>query len=339
MIQIAPHVTAFFQERLTLERQASLHTCDSYAYAFQLLLKYAGERLKTAPSRLTLEQIDAHLVVDFLNHLETARSNGASTRNVRLAAIKSFMHFMEYRVPSALEQIRRILAIPMKKHDTRLVRHLSTEEIQALMDAPSPTNWTGIRDRAMLHLCFAAGLRVSELTGIRLEDLSLNPQASLLVHGKGRRERCLPLWKETAVALRAWLAVRGTVAAPELFVNAQRQAMTRSGFEYILEKYVRVARGRCPSMAAKRVSPHVLRHSCALTILEATKDLRKVSLWLGHAHMQTTEIYTRADPSIKREALDAVTPPKLKSGRFHASDKLIASLTTPSFMRRERRSK
>src|ERR1051326_6703903 len=266
MTQIAPHVTAFFQERLTLERRASLHTCDSYAYAFQLLLKYAGERLKTAPSRLTLEQIDAPLVVDFLNHLEAARLDGASCGNVPLAAIKSFMHFMEYRVPSALEQIRRILAIPMKKTDTRLVRHLSTEEIQALMDAPSPTNWTGIRDRAMLHLCFAGGLRVSELTGIRLEDLSLHPQASILIHGKGRRERCLPLWKQTASALRAWLAVRGTVPIPELFINARREAMTRSGFEYILEKYVNVAKKDCPSLETKRVSPHVLRHSCGLAI-------------------------------------------------------------------------
>src|SRR6266404_2120315 len=266
MTAIAPHVTAFFHERLTLERRVSLHTCDSYAYAFQLLLNYASQRLKVAPSRLELEQIDAPLVVSFLNHLETTRSNGASSRNVRLAAIKSFMHFMEYRAPSVLEQIRRILAIPMKKTDTHLVRHLSTEEVQALLDAPKPTDWAGIRDRAMLHLCFAAGLRVSELTSLRLEDLSLHPHASILVHGKGRRERCLPLWKQTAAALRPWLAVRGAVLAPELFVNARREPMTRSGFEYILEKYVHAASKRCPSITTKRISPHVLRHSCALTV-------------------------------------------------------------------------
>ena len=335
MTAIAPHVTAFFQERLTMERRASIHTCDSYAYAFKLLLGYASKRLKVAPSRLELEQIDAPLVVAFLNDLETTRSNGASSRNVRLAAIKSFMHFMECRVPSALEQIRRILAIPLKKTDTRLVRHLSSKEIQVLLDAPNPVDWSGIRDRAMLHICFAAGLRVSELTGLRLEDLSLHPHASILVHGKGRKERCLPLWKQTVVALRAWLAVRGTVPAPELFVNARREPMTRSGFEYILKKHVNAARKSCPSMTAKRISPHVLRHSCALSILEATKDLRKVSLWLGHANMQTTEIYTRTDPSIKLEALDAATSPKLRSGRFRASDKLIAFLTSPTFMRRQ----
>jgi site-specific recombinase XerD len=190
-----------------------------------------------------------------------------------------------------------------------------------------------------LHLTFAAGLRVSELVSLRLEDLTLHPQASILVHGKGRKERCLPLWKQTAAALRAWLAVREAGPAPELFVNARREPMTRAGFEYILEKHVRRAIQSCPSLATKRISPHVLRHSCALNVLEATKDLRKVSLWLGHANMQTTEMYTRADPSIKLEALNAVTAPKLRSGRFRASDKLIASLTSRSFMRREDRSK
>lgn len=333
MTAIASHVSAFFQERLALERRVSLNTCDSYAYAFKLLLEYASKRLKTAPSKLQLEQIDAPLVVGFLTHLESVRSNGASSRNVRLAAIKSFMRFMQYRVPSALEQIQRIMAIPTKKSDSRLVRHLSSEEIQALLDAPQPIDWAGIRDRAMLHLCFAAGLRVSELTGLRLDDLTLHPHASVLVRGKGRRERCLPLWKQTASALRAWLAIRGNVLASEIFVNARRQPMSRAGFEYVLEKHVHAASKRCPSLASKRISPHVLRHSCALTMLQATKDLRKVSLWLGHANMQTTEIYTRADPSIKLEALDAITAPSLRSGRFRASDKLIASLKPRSFMR------
>ena len=338
MTLLAPHLTAFFQERLAVERRASLNTCDSYAYAFKLLLNFASKRLKIAPCRIGFEQVDAPLVVAFLNDLESKRSNGASSRNVRLAAIRSFMRFMQYRLPSALEQIQRVLAIPMKKTDTRLVRHLNTEEIQALLDAPKPTDWSGIRDRAMLHLCFAAGLRVSELTGLRLEDLALQPHASILVRGKGRRERSLPLWKQTVTALRAWLAVRGALAVPELFVNARREPLTRAGFEYILEKHLDAATKRCPSLTKKRISPHVLRHSCALTVLEATKDLRKVSLWLGHANMQTTEIYTRVDPSIKLEALEAVTAPKLRSGRFRASDKLIALLTTRSFMRREKRS-
>ncbi len=333
MTPIAPHVTAFFQQRLPVERRVSSHTSDSYAYAFRLLLAYASEHLKVSPSQLHLEQIDAPLVVGFLNHLETARGNGPSSRNVRLAAIKSFMHFLEFREPSAIEQIRRVLAIPPKKADTRLVRHLTVEEMQAILNAPEPTGWDGLRDRAMLHLCFAGGLRVSELVGVRLANVTLQPHASIVVQGKGRRERCLPLWKITAAALRAWLAVRGTGLAPELFLNARGQPMTRSGFEYILDKHVQIAAKACPSLSTKRVSPHVLRHTCALTVLQATKDLRKVSLWLGHAHMQTTEMYTRADPSVKLEALEAMIAPKLRSGRFKATDKLIASLMSRSVIR------
>lgn len=335
MTAIAPHITAFFEQRLPIERRASEHTRDSYAYAFKLLLTYASRRRKVAPSQLALEQIDAPLVVDFLNDLETTRRNGPSSRNARLAAIKSFMHFMEYRVPSALEQIRRILAIPLKKAESRLVRHLTMEEVQAILDAPDPTAWKGIRDRAMLHVCYTGGLRVSELIGLCLDDLTFQPQGNVLIHGKGRRERCLPLWKTTATALRAWLVVRGSVRVPELFVNARGEGLTRSGVEYLLDKYVGTAKQKCPSLATKRVSPHVLRHTCALTILQATKDLRKVSLWLGHAHMQTTEIYTRADPSVKLEVLESVMPPHLRSGRFKATDKLIASLTLRSVMRSE----
>jgi len=335
MTPIAPHMEAFLRQRLPVERGASINTCDSYAYAFRLLMEYASECLKVRPSELQLEQLDAPLILNFLKYLETTRRNGQNSRNTRLAAIKSFMHFMEYRVPSALEQIRRVLAIPAKKTDARLVRHLSIEELQSILDAPSPSEPDGIRDRAMLHLCFAAALRVSELVGLRLNDVTLQPQASVLIHGKGRRQRCLPLWKETTVALRAWLALRPTASAPELFLNARGQAMTRAGFEYILHKHVRVATKRCASLAAKRVSPHVLRHTAALVTLQATKDLRKVSLWLGHATMQTTEIYTRVDPSVKLEVLESIVAPKLRSGRFKATDKLIASLKPQTFMRRQ----
>jgi len=336
MTPIAPHITAFLQQRLPVERSASENTCESYAYAFMLLFKYAADRLKVSPSQIQFEQLDTPLIIDFLNHLETKRGNGPSSRNTRLAAIKSFMHFMAYRVPSAMEQIQRVLAIPAKKADSRLVRHLTVEEMQAILNAPVPDHWNGIRDRAMLHLCFAAGLRVSELIGMQLADLTLQSNASIVVHGKGRKERCLPLWKETTSALRAWLAVRGEVLVPELFVNARRQPMTRSGFEYVLHKHTETAAQRCPSLSTKRVSPHVLRHTCALTVLQATKDIRKVSLWLGHAHMQTAEIYTRADPSVKLETLESAIPPELRSGRFKATDQLIASLKPNSVMRSEK---
>ncbi len=335
MTLIASHITVFLQQHLPVERGATENTCESYAYAFKLLFEYASKRLRVTPSKLHLEQLDAMLIVDFLEHLEIKRGNRVSSRNSRLAAIKSFMHFMEYRVPTALEHISRIQAIPPKKAKARLVNHLTVEEMQVILDAPNPTTRYGIRDRAMIYLCFAGGLRVSELIGLRMDDISLQPQASIIVHGKGRKQRCLPLWKETTSVLRSWLVVRGTTSVPELFFNARGEAMTRSGFEYILRNHTCTAAKSCPSLSTKRVSPHVLRHTCALTILQATNDLRKVSLWLGHANMQTTEIYTRIDPSIKLEALESVVPPKLRSGRFKATDELIASLEKGNIMRRE----
>ena len=181
----------------------------------------------------------------------------------------------------------------------------------------------------MLHLCFAGGLRVSELVSLPLENLSLQRTPSIRVLGKGRKERCLPLWKETAADLRAWLAVRGAVPVPELFVNAEGAAMTRAGFEYILDKHVNTASASCSSLSGRSVSPHQLRHSCALTILRATRDIRKVALWLGHADIRTTEIYLRVDPSEKLEVVEAVLPLGLRRGRFKAPDALIASLFAP----------
>jgi integrase/recombinase XerD len=200
------------------------------------------------------------------------------------------------------------------------------DEVRAVLDAPDATTRLGIRDRAMLHLCFAGGLRVSELVGLPLENLCLQRTPSIRVLGKGRKERCLPLWKETAADLRAWLAVRGAVRVPELFVNAEGAAMTRAGFEYVLDKHVRVAGDACPSLKGRAVSPHQLRHSCAILMLQATRDIRKVALWLGHADIRTTECYLQVDPSEKLETMQAVLPPGLRRGQFKAPDALIASL-------------
>jgi integrase/recombinase XerD len=326
MTPLAPHLTAFLRDRLPQERGASPHTCDAYAYAFQLLLTFAAKRLGTSPSALALEQLDGPLVLEFLKYLETVRGNSARTRNARLAAIRSFAHFIEYRAPACMQQICGLLAIPMKRTDERLVPYLTRDEVQAVLDAPDPSSRDGVRDRAMLHVAFAGGLRVSELVGLRLDDIALQPLSSIHVRGKGRRERTLPLWKTTAKALRAWLAVRGDASCPELFLNARRGPLTRDGFEYILAKHVAVATAVAPSIKKKRVSPHVLRHSCAMNTLEATHDIRKVALWLGHASVQTTEIYVRADPTEKLAAIDAVLPPTLRRGRFRAPDKLLASL-------------
>lgn len=327
MTALAPHLATFLREHLPQERRASQHTCEAYAQSFQLLLGFAAGQLKITPSKIQIERLDTPLILAFLEHLEKKRGNSARTRNVRLAAINSFFRFIEYRVPSCLDQARRIHAIPMKKTDQALVGYLARDELQALLDAPDADIVSGLRDRAMLHLAFAAGMRVSELVGLRLDQIDRSGLATVHIIGKGRRERILPLWKETASAVKAWLKVRPSSTAPELFLNAQGQAMTRSGFEYILAKHVVTASRVVPSIANKRVSPHVLRHTCAMHTLQATRDVRKVSLWLGHASLQSTEVYLRADPTEKLEALAAMTPPALKPGRFRAPDKLMAMLS------------
>jgi site-specific recombinase XerD len=327
MTDIAPHITAFLRQRLEVERAASPHTRDTYAYAFQLLFDFASQKLGVRPSALQLEQIDAPLVLKFLEDLQTSRGNGAQTRNVRLTAIRSFMHFVEHRVPSALEQVKRVLSIPTKKTGISLVNHLTAEQCQAILDEPDPTSRLGIRDRTMFHVAVTAGLRVSELVGLRLDEVSFQSRyVDLHVRGKGRKDRILSLWKQVADSVRAWLAVRGEARVPELFINARGNGMTRAGFEYLLRKHTARARKSCASLGGKRVSPHVLRHTCALTILQATGDIRKVALWLGHESIQTTENYLRVDVTQRIGVLKAVTPPQLRPGKFRPGDKLIAAL-------------
>jgi integrase/recombinase XerD len=326
MTMLAVHLSGFLREHLPRERKASPHTCDAYAYAFQLLVCFAADRLGVRPSQLTVEQLDVSLVLAFLEHVEAERKCSARTRNARLAAIHSFFRFLEYRVPSCLEQARQVGAIPMKKTDQALIRHLNRDEIRALLDAPDPSSTSGLRDRAMLHLAFAAGLRVSELVGLRLDQIEQGTAPCVHVMGKGRRERILPLWKETATTIAVWLKARVPHRDPELFLSAAGRALTRSGFEYILAKHVAVAARSQPSIAGKRVTPHVLRHSCAMHTLQATRDIRKVALWLGHASLQSTETYLRADPTEKLEALASMAPLGLQRGKFQVPDKLMAML-------------
>lgn len=325
MTAIAPHVSDYLRVRLPVERNASAHTRATYSHAFMLLFDFAARRLKCSPSSLDIEQLDARLVMAFLDHLERDRRNGISSRNARLAAIKSLFRYIEHRVPSAIDQVRRILAIPTKRSTSRLVGYLTREEAQAIINAPDSTA-AGLRDRAMLHLAVATGMRVSELVGTQLEDLDLQPQPTITVHGKGRRERRLPLWRETATALKRWLRVRPDGPSRNLFLNDRGGALTRSGFAYLLDKYVTIATRSVPSLRKKRVSPHVLRHTCAMLTLQATRDVRKVALWLGHAHLTTTEVYLRADPTEQLDALAKVAPFGLRPGRFNGADRLMAML-------------
>lgn len=326
MTALAPYLSTFLREHLPKERRASQHTCEAYASSFQLLVCFAADRFKIRPSALDIEQFDVKLLLAFLEYIETKRGNSARTRNAKLAAIISFFRFLEYRLPSCPDQSRRVRAIPKKKTDQALIDYLTREEMLEVLSAPTSHTVSGVRDRAMLHLAFVAGLRVSELVGLRVDQLDGETQSTIHIIGKGRRERVLPLWKETTKVLKAWLAVRPPSDAAELFLKAVGCAMTRSGFEYILAKHVATATLKQPSIATKRVSPHVLRHTCAMHTLIATRDVRKVSLWLGHTSLQSTEIYLRADPSEKLEALAAVAPSMLKPGCFKAPDELLAML-------------
>ena len=328
MTPLAPLVTAFFRHHLAGEKGVSKHTLTSYSYAFKFLCRYASGRLGKSPSALALEDLDAPLVRDFLADLERDGRNTARTRNLRLTAIRAFMKDVEYEVPAALEQVCRIRAIASKRTVERLVNHLTTEEMRAILAAPDPCRRSGLRDQAMLYLGFAAGLRVSELVGLRLDDLELDgPYPTILVRGKGRKQRRLPLWKEATRAVRAWMAVRGDARVPELFLNRRGADLTCSGFTYLVKKYVHVAIPQSPGLAEKKVSPHVLRHTCAMNSLQATGDIRKVALWLGHSSLKSTEVYLRADPTEKLKIIEAALPPDLRRGVFQVEDRLIAWLS------------
>jgi site-specific recombinase XerD len=321
-------VTSFFRSHLAVEKGVAKNTIASYSYAFKFLCRYVSGRLGKSPSQLSLEDLAAPMIRDFLEHLERDSGNTPRTRNLRLTTIRSFMRYIEHEVPGALDQVRSILAITNKRTDERLVNYLTREEMKAVLDAPEPSTRSGIRDQAMLYLGFAAGLRVSELVRLRVDDVELDgPYPSILVHGKGRTQRRLPLWKEAVRALRAWLAVRGSTPTPEVFLNARGEALSCSGFSYLVKKHARAAGQLCPSITNKTVSPHVLRHTCAMTSLQATRDIRKVALWLGHSSLKSTEIYLRADPTEKLETIEKALPPGLRRGLFQVDDKLIAWLS------------
>jgi len=327
MSVLAPHLTKFLREHLPRERASSPNTISGYADTFMLLVRFAAERLKRRPSDLTVEDISPTLVLAFLDDIEERRGNSARTRNTRLAAIRSFFRYLEFQAPECLEQSLRMRAVATKRTDAKLIDYLTKPEMHALLAAPDPRTAIGVRDRAMLHLTYAAGLRVAELLALRVEDFPDRSLALVRIMGKGRRERVLPLWRETKAALRAWLAIRPAAQTSHLFLNRHGEPMSRDGFAHRLGVHVAEAALKEPSIVSKHVTPHVLRHSCAMHTLAATGDVRKVALWLGHASMQSTETYLRADPEEKLAVLGAHAPPALRAGKFKPpSDTLLAML-------------
>lgn len=318
----------FFTQRLMAQRQASPHTIASYRDTFRLLLGFANKQLHQPPSNLALSDLDAPLVGAFLNDLEKRRGVTARTRNVRLTAIRSFFRYAAYQEPAQSEHIQRVLAIPSKRQDRPLVGFLMRPEIEALLAAPDQRTWTGRRNYALLLLAVQTGLRLSEMTSLRREDLVFGTGSHVRCQGKGRKERCTPLPTHTAAVLKAWLKepVRGTAGV--VFPNVHGGPLSPDAVQYLVAKHMAVARQRCPSLKQKRVSPHVLRHTAAMELLQAGVDPSVIALWLGHESVATTQIYLDAHLALKEAALAKTTPSNGKVRRFRAGDQLLAFLST-----------
>jgi site-specific recombinase XerD len=326
MSALAPTLQAFFTERLIGQRQASPNTVAAYRDTMRLLLCFAAQRAGKQPSQLQIEDLDAPLVGEFLDHLEHERGNGVRTRNARLAAIRSLFRFAALRHPEHAAAIERVLAIPPKRFERSLVTFLSEPELDALLAAPDLGTWTGRRDHALLMLAAQTGLRASELTGLDCGDAQLGKGAHVSCLGKGRKQRITPLTTATAAVVSSWLAERGGQAAEPLFPTSVGRALSRDGLERRIAKHAASAARACPSLREKKVTAHVLRHTAAMRLLGAGVDTSVIALWLGHEQVETTQIYLHADLAIKEKALARTKPLDAKPGRYRPTDETLAFL-------------
>lgn len=326
MTLIAPTLQAFFTDRLTKQLHASPRTIASYRDSLRLLWCFAHDQTGTVPSALDWDDLDEPLIAAFLEHLETDRQNGARTRNLRLTAIRSLFRYASLRHPEHAAVIARVLSIPAKRFDRRTVTYLTSEEALALIDAAPQDRWEGRRDRAMLTLATHAGLRVSELIAINCADVALGTGAHVRVEGKGRKQRAIPLTNDAQAVLSVWLRERGGKPQDPLFPTRTGRRLTRDAVERRVATHATTAAQRCPSLAGKRVHPHALRHSCAMSLLQARVDSTVIALWLGHADTGSTQQYIHADMTIKERALALLTPPAVAPGRYTPTDDVLAYL-------------
>lgn len=317
---------SFFTDRLMKQRQVSSHTIASYRDTFRLLLGFAHKQLKKPPSKLSFDDLDAPFIATFLDHIQCDRHNGIRTRNLRLTAIRSFFHYAAFQEPSYSSNIQRVLAIPNKRPDRALIDFLTHPEIKALLTTPDRTTRLGRRDHALLLFAIQTGFRLSELIGIRRCDIVLTSGAHVRCFGKGRKERCTPLTKQTVAVMKNWLKEWGGADDDFVFPNARGTQLSPDGVQYILAKHVTKARKICPSLIDKRVSPHVLRHTAAMELLQAGIDHSVIALWLGHETAETTMIYLHADIALKEKALAKTTPLNVKAGRYRPGDRLMRFL-------------
>ncbi len=317
---------AFFTDRLMRQRQVSPETIASYRDAFCLLFRFVRQHLNKAPSVLEIGDLDAPLIVEFLCWLENERGNCARTRNARLAAIHSFFKYAALRDPTHSWLIQRVLAIPGKRYDRVPVEYLTRTETEALLATPNQTTWAGRRDRTLMLLTVQTGLRVSELVGLDCQDIVLGNGAHVRCKGKGRKERCTPLRKETIEALHTWLRERDGRPSDPLFPNARGGRLSRDGVEYLLRKHWATAVQDCPSLKKKRISPHVLRHTAAMDLLQHGVDRSVIALWLGHETLDTVDVYVHANLKMKEKALAKTVPLDVPVGRYRPDDQLLAFL-------------
>lgn len=325
MSALAPTIEAWFTERLLTQRQASPRTVAAYRDTLSMLLVFAQTRTGKAPSQLAVADIDAKLVGAFLTHLEAERHNSARTRNTRLAAIRSLFRYAAFRHPEHAELIQRVLAIPSKRYDRHDVDFLVPDEVDALLAVVDRTTWLGRRDHALLVLTIQTGLRVSELIGLGCSDIQLSHGPHVKCHGKGRKERATPLTAHTVAVLRQWMKERAGSPSDPLFVTSRGGPLSPDAVQWLVAKYAAAAEEKCPSIGAKTVSPHVLRHTCAMNLLRS--HVAVIALWLGHESTQTTSaIYLHADMTLKEQALARTTPPNTKPGRYRPPDALLAFL-------------
>lgn len=327
MSLLAPTLEAFFTDRLIGQRRASPHTIAAYRDTLCLLLRFAETETRTAPSALSIGDLDAPLIGRFLDHLERERHNSPRTRNARLSAIHSLFKFAALRHPEHAALISRVLAIPPKRYERQIVTFLTDKEVDAILAAPDQRTWLGRRDHALLLLAVQTGLRVSELTNLTRADVVLGTGAHVRCLGKGRKERATPLTPTTVTVLGPWLGQRPALppTAP-LFPTRQGHPLSRYAVTLLVSKHARGAAARCPSLATKPVSPHVLRHTAAMRLLHAGVDTAVIALWLGHESVETTQIYVHADLTLKERALDRTTPIGTKPGRYQPPDQLLAFL-------------
>jgi site-specific recombinase XerD len=323
---LAPLLQRFFTGRLIGQRQASPHTISSYRDTFRMLLKFAQQRLDKPPSSLTFEEIDAPLIVAFLNDLEKQRRIGIRSRNLRLTALHSFFRYAAFELPTHSAQIQRVLAIPSKRFKKALVRFLTRPEVDALLAAPDPDSWFGRRDHAFLLLAAQTGLRLSEMTGLSRDDVTFGVGAHIRVVGKGRKERCTPLAKSTVTVLKTWLREPQRGQENILFPNARGGRLSPDGVHYLLTRHCATASKRCPSLKQKRVTLHVLRHTMAMDLLQQGVDRSVIALWLGHESVETTQQYVDATLAMKEQALAKTMPPKGKATRYRPADSLLGFL-------------